>query len=170
MRFSKEKINELKAEIRIELVKSPDLSIMEIQEILCDNHSHKFDKNFVGKLKGKIHRERTHRYNSVTVFKELAKLEDLIRYGRQELVEVIFNKDDKYKPKEIINAFRTVIWAENMLLEAKLNAGIFGQARLRQEEETPLDPEQQDLLKRAIDHANERAGNFTKEHEQQNNN
>ena len=154
MKFSAEKINELKAEIRTELVKKPDLSIMEIQEILCHNHGHKFDKNFIGKLKGKIHRERAYRYNSVTVFEELAKLEDLVRYGRQELVGVIFNKDDEHRPKEVINAFRTVIWAENMLLEAKLNAGVFDQAKLRQEKEKPLDPEQQDLIRRAIDHAN----------------
>jgi len=150
MRFSKDKIHELKEKVRFEMVKNPNISILELQVVLRNDYGHRFDKNFIGKLKRKVHRERTIRLDFASVSEELAKLEDLYIYGKQELMKVIFNDDGKYKPSEIISAFKTVIWAGFTLFDAKLNAGIFDQTKRKQEREKPLTPEEQETVNRAI--------------------
>src|SRR3989344_6159471 len=125
MRFAKEKIHELKEKVRFEMVKDPHISIFALQGILRDTYHHNFDKNFIGKLKRKVHRERAVRYNFTSLNEELAKLEDLMNFGRQHLIDVLFDESGKYEPREIINAFRAVMWAAFTLFDAKLNSGIF---------------------------------------------
>ena len=166
MKFADEKIYELKEKVRFEMVKNPHISILELQAILSHDYGHRFDKNFIGKLKRKVHRERALRFNSASLNEELAKLEDLIQEARKPLMDIIFDDEHKYKPREIINAIRTVIWADNMLLESMLNAGVFEKTNKSQKKERPLTPEEQDLIKRAIDYANERADRYTRENEQ----
>lgn len=167
MRFSKEKLYELRERIRLEMVKDPNISIYQLQDILLPEYGRKFDKNFLAKLKRKIHRERAVRFNYVTVNEELAKIEDLIHCARPYLVDIIFNEEGKYNPREIISAFKAVVWGEMMLFDAMLNAGIFDRPQLP-EKEKPLTPEQQELIKKAIDYANDRAGEYRKSVEQNN--
>ncbi|HXK40689.1 MAG: hypothetical protein A3F15_01935 [Candidatus Wildermuthbacteria bacterium RIFCSPHIGHO2_12_FULL_40_12] len=151
MRFAKEKIHELKEKVRFEMVKNPHISILELQGILGYNYGHKFDKNFIGKLKRKVHRERAMRLNFVSLNEDIAVFEDLIRYGRQFLVDIVFNDDGKYTPMQIIAAFRNVIWAESTLIDMKLNCGTYQQVQHKTEKEKPLTPEQQENINRGLD-------------------
>jgi|SRR3989344_3092673 len=157
MRFAKEKINELKEKVRFEMVKNPNISILELQPILSDYYGHRFDKNFVGKLKRKVHRERALRLNFASLNHDIALFEELIRYGRQFLVDIVFNEEGKYTPMQIIAAFRNIIWAECTLIEMKLNCGIYQQAKQNQVKEKPLTKEQNDLLQKALNYAKGRA-------------
>lgn len=155
MRFSHEKIKELKNHIRFEMVKDPNISIFALQAVLRDTYKHNFDKNFIAKLKRKVHRERAVRYNFASLQEELAKLEDLMNYGRQHLIDILFDESDKYTPVQKIMAFRTVMWAAFTLLDAKLNSGIFN--RPTQEKERPLTKEEDDLMRKALNYATGRA-------------
>lgn len=148
MRFAKEKTQELKEKIRFEMVKNPNVSILELQVILRDTYSHNFDKNFIGKLKRKVHRERTVRYDFASLNEEIAKLEDLIRYGRKQLINAVFNKESKLR--EITNAFKTIAWGEFTLLDAKLNAGVFSRPQQSVKAE-PISPEQRESINRGLD-------------------
>ncbi|OGN22452.1 MAG: hypothetical protein A2915_00910 [Candidatus Yanofskybacteria bacterium RIFCSPLOWO2_01_FULL_41_34] len=143
-------MTELKNHIRFEMVKNPNVSILELQVVLRDTYHHNFDKNFIGKLKRKVHRERAVRYNFSSLNEELAKLEDLMHFGRQQLMDILFDESGKYKPSEIIYAFRAVMWGGFTLLEAKLNSGIFNRPQAP-EKEKPLSPEQQEAINRGID-------------------
>lgn len=153
MRFAKEKIHELKEKVRFEMVKNPHISILELQEILGDYYGHRFDKNFIAKLKRKVHRERALRLNFASLNNDVALFEELIRYGRQYLVDIVFNEQGKFTPMQIIAAFREIIKAESTLIEMKLNCGIYQQAKPKQVREEPLSAEEQEVLRRAIDFA-----------------
>ena len=152
MRFSHEKIYELKEKVRFEMTKSPHVSIVDLQQILSEYYGHRFDKNFVNRLKNKVHRERVLRLNFASLNENLAEMEDLCNFARYELVGIIFNESKQYKPSEIIAAFRTVFWAEMTLFEAKLNAGIFEKAKQNQMKEQPLTKEQSDLLQKSLNY------------------
>src|SRR3989344_2859315 len=128
MRFSKEKTHELKEKVRFEMVKNPHVSIVDLQQILSDYYGHRFDKNYVNKLK------------------------NLCNFARYELVGIVFNEEKKYKPSEIIAAFRTIFWAEVTLFEAKLNAGIFQKAKQNQTKEKPLTKEETELMNKALNY------------------
>lgn len=167
MRFAKEKLYELRERIRLEMVKDPDISIYQLQDILLPEYGRKFDKNFLAKLKRKVHRERAIRLNYITINDELAKIQDLIHCARPYLVDIVFNDDGRYKPRDIISAFRAVVWGEITLFDAMMNAGVFDRPQLP-EKEKPLTPEQEELLKKAIDYATYRADEYTKSVEQNN--
>ncbi|OGN03278.1 MAG: hypothetical protein A2655_00410 [Candidatus Yanofskybacteria bacterium RIFCSPHIGHO2_01_FULL_43_42] len=152
MRFSKEKTHELKEKVRFEMVKNPHVSIVDLQQILSDYYGHRFDKNYVNKLKNKVHRERVLRLDFASLNEDLAKLEDLCNFARYELVGIVFNEEKKYKPSEIIAAFRTIFWAEVTLFEAKLNAGIFQKAKQNQTKEKPLTKEETELMNKALNY------------------
>ena len=150
MRFSKEKIEELKQLVRIELVKNPSASIYTIQEELEKSCKHTFDKNFVAKLKRKVHRERAGLYNK-NIYYELAKLEDLIVYSKEVLMKIIFDEEDKYKARDIIKAVRAVMDMEFTLFDAMLNAGIFAKNEERSKEKRKkLTQKDKELIDEAI--------------------
>ena len=155
MRFSHEKIKELKNHIRFEMVKDPHVSIIELQTILGDTYHHTFDKNFIGKLKRKVHRERSVRFDFASLNVALAELEDTMNLGRQHLIDILFDETDKFTPAQKIMAFRAVMWAAFTLLDAKLNSGIFN--RPIKEKERPLTKEEDELLRKALNYATDRA-------------
>lgn len=135
MRFSKEKIEELKQLVRIELVKNPSASIYTIQEELEKSYNHTFDKNFLAKLKRKVHRERSNLFNE-NIYSELGQLQNIVRHARQILMEIIFDDEDKHKPSDKIRAFQVVLDAEITLFYAKLNAGIFEKQKKKEKKLT----------------------------------
>lgn len=122
MRLSKEKTREIVENVRREMVKNPHITIFELQDILCEKYNHIFDKNFLGKLKNKIHRERANRVNK-TLNYELACLEDTINEIAKILWKIIDNPDTSNR--DVISAIRELRSAKSMLLEAMFNAGIF---------------------------------------------
>src|SRR3989338_6544849 len=107
------------------MTRNPHVSILELQAIIGDTYHHTFDKNFIGKLKRKVHRERAVRYDFASLNVALAELEDLMNFGRQQLIDILFDESDKYTPAQKIISFRTVMWAAFTLFDAKLNSGIF---------------------------------------------
>ena len=103
----------------------------------------------MGKLKKKIHRERANQYKNADLITEIAKLEEFARIGRREIVGIAFNDGKKYHPKEIVNAYKTILWAESLLFEAKLNAGIFNKID-KEKKGSSLTPEQKELMHKAL--------------------
>ena len=156
MRLSKEKNRELLEVIRREMVKNPAATIFELQEALDKEYNHAFDKNFIGKLKNKIHRERAYRLHNSIVY-ELALFEDTINELCRILWEIFDNPNTNNREK--ISAIREIWSAKNRFLDAKLNAGIFRQqAEIKKDEE--LSPEDKALIKQAIGYATGRSEKF----------
>lgn len=149
MKYSEDKIAEIKERIRLELVKSPAISIVEIQSILSDNCGHIFDKNFIGKLKRKIHQERAYRYNSIDLHRVLAELEDAIKVLSRLLWKII--EDPESSNRDKISAIREIRSAKTMLLESLFNAGIFERKMGEMKLKTDLTPEQGQLLEEAVE-------------------
>ena len=156
MRLSKEKNRELLEVIRKEMVKNPAVTIFDLQEVLNKEYSHAFDKNFIGKLKNKIHRERAHRINNSIKY-ELALFEDMVDELCRILWEIVDNPDTNIRDR--IYAIREIWSAKNKLLDATLNAGVFEQD-VAVKKEAQLTPEDEALIKQAISYATGRAEKF----------
>ncbi len=135
MRFSKDKIEEIKQLVRIELVKNPSASIYNIQEELKKSYHHTFDKNFLAGLKRKVHRERSNLFNE-NIYSELGQLQNIVRHAREVLLGIVFDEDDKHKPSEKIRAVQAIIYTETTLFYAKLNAGIYEKQRKKEKKLT----------------------------------
>lgn len=140
MRLSKEKNLELLEGVRRQMVRNPDVTIFKLQELLSKQYNHAFDKNFIGKLKNKVHRERTHRVNK-TIGYELAHLEDTINVITEILWEIIDSPQTAVREK--ISAIRELRSARSMLFEAMLNAGVFERQLGNLKIEKKLSPEEE---------------------------
>src|SRR3989338_10512418 len=92
------------------MTRNPHVSILELQAIIGDTYHHTFDKNFIGKLKRKVHRERAVRFDFASLNIALAELEDLMNFGRQHLIDILFDETDKFTPAQKIMAFIAVMW------------------------------------------------------------
>lgn len=151
MRLSQEKNKEILESVRREMVVNPSVTIFELQDVLNQHYHHAFDKNFIGKLKNKIHRERAYRVNKRTVNYELALLEDTINETSKILWEIVNNPETSSREK--ISAIRELRSAKSAFLEAMLNAGVFEPqiGKIKQEEE--LSPETQEGIRRALSYA-----------------
>ncbi len=151
MRLSKEKTKELIEAIRGEIIKKPDATIFDIQQNLNLKYGHIYDKNFLGKLKNKIHKERSHRYNQITVRYEIAKLEDTVEELCRELWVII--DDEKSTSREKINAIREIRSSKSMLLETLFNSGIFEANANQPKKDGVLDEEEAKKIAQAISFA-----------------
>lgn len=151
MRLSKEKTKELLEAVRGELIKNPSVTIFDIQNSLNVRYGHIFDKNFLGKLKNKIHKERFQRYNKIVVQYELAKFEDTI----EGLCTLLWNivDDGKSTLREKINAMREIRSAKSALLETMFNSGIFENNFNKSKNEGELSPEEKEGISRALNFA-----------------
>ncbi|OHB23137.1 MAG: hypothetical protein A2939_01940 [Parcubacteria group bacterium RIFCSPLOWO2_01_FULL_48_18] len=151
MRLSKEKTKEITEAVRREIVKNPDVTIFEVQHNLNLHYEHIFDKNFIGKLKNKIHGERSYRYNQITVQYELAKFEDTIQELCNPLWAILENPNASNR--DVISATREIRSAKSMLLEAMFDSGIFERQLGRVKNNDKFSPEDEELLKQAFDYA-----------------
>jgi len=147
MRFSKDKIEELKEKVRVELVKNPNAGIYRIQNALQKAYGHIFDKNFVAKLKRKVHRERAGAWNQ-NIYTELGQLENIVICARPILADIVFDEDKNHKPSDRIKAFQAIMNMGFILFDAKRNAGIFEK---RKEPETKLTPDEVAELNKIIE-------------------
>lgn len=150
MRLGKEKTKEILGNVRREMVRNPDITIFELQDALNQRYQHTFDKNFIGKLKNKIHRERANRV-SRTIGYELACLEDTINENAKILWEVI--DSPKTSNREKMSAMRELRSAKIMLLDAMFNAGIFERQIGKITKEEKFSAKDKELLIRAFDNA-----------------
>lgn len=153
--FSSEKKLELLEAVRRELVRDPSASIYEIQDALNERYEHVFDKNFVAKLKNKVHRERARRTSNSIEF-ELARLEDTCIALRQRLWEIV--DDEATPPHVVVSAMREIRSVSHTLLEAMFNAGVFERQLGIIKGEGKLSDEDQVLLERAMNHVRGRVG------------
>lgn len=119
--YSKEKEREFIGKIRIILVKKPDATIFQVQEILAKNKV-KLDKNYVSKLIRKITQERANRYNNIAAKDAIAKFEDFIKTWEKELQDIINNPQSQ---KVKIAAIKQIIWQYERLLNMQFDAGVF---------------------------------------------
>jgi len=147
MRFSKEKIRELKEKIRLELVQKPNVSIYELQGILGRDYKHRFDKNFIAKLKKQIHDERG-LANRQNISAALSHLEDVVNEANKMLWEII--DDEKSSASTVIRAAKEIIWMYSKLFYIKLDAGAFEKPRERISGSSKLTPEKKAEMGRII--------------------
>lgn len=65
MRFSKEKIEKILADIRFCLVKKPNASIYFMQDFLEEKYGHQYSYDFINRLAKKVFQERAGEINRV---------------------------------------------------------------------------------------------------------
>lgn len=149
MMYSSEKKLELLEAVRREMVIDPTVSIYSIQEALHEQYGHTFDKNFVAKIKNKVHRERASRTRNSVAY-ELALLEDTSMQLKQKLWDIVENENTPAHVK--VSAIREIRSVSNTLLESMFNAGVFERQIGVIKGEGRLSEEDQVLLEKAIAH------------------
>jgi len=157
MRFSKEKENEIKSMVRLLLVRQPNLSMLQVQDALA-KQGLVFDRNYIGRVVKKIHDERSHRIDNQSLAREIAKFEDLYEALAHELWIMILDKT--LKASERNGAIRTLIDAHKSIFDKKFDAGIFEKQLGKLKVEETLSPEDEAIIKKAIDYATGRAKQF----------
>lgn len=148
MRFSKEKSNELLEEVRLEMVMNPSVTIFGLQDALREKHGRLFDKNYIAKLKNKIHRERANRVNK-TIGYEIASYEDTCNELKQPLWEII--DDENSSANDKISAIKAMLAVSNSFLDVMFNAGFMNRQIGVVREEKPLSKEDIALIERALE-------------------
>lgn len=116
MRLSREKIEQIKAEIKTFLAKNPKASSREISKALG------YDFKFINRLKNEIHREIVKKIESQTIVEEIGKFEILIEELTLKLWEIIINPATTNK--ERISAIKTLVGNYILLFEKKYESGI----------------------------------------------
>jgi hypothetical protein len=120
MRFSKEKIEEIKNQVRSCLARNPKASCREIAKIV--NH----DPKFINFLKNEIHLELSRAIAKECFSEEIAKFELLIIETSNHLWEILDNP--LAESGEKISAVKTLIGNYSLLLEKKIASGLLAQA------------------------------------------
>ena len=151
MRFGNDKTNELLENVRREMVMNPSITIFEIQDALQEKYRRVFDKNFIARLKNKIHRERTGRVHN-TIGYEIAMFEDTCIELKRPLWEII--DDEGSSTHDKISAIRGIRTISNDFLDVMFNAGFLTQQIGVVMEEKPLSNEQMELMEQAISWVN----------------
>lgn len=128
MRYSDEKNKEILTAVRQEMVSHPNASIFDIQEALAQKFKHTFDKDYVNKLKNKVHGERE-RFGRIHINESLAEMRDL----RDELSARLWETVNSQSASEAgkIKAIQTLWKVSNDFHESLANAGILGKDRNR---------------------------------------
>lgn len=121
---SEEKQKEYIALIRRLMVMNPSISILGIQSSLENSkHNLRLDKDYINKLKNKIHKERETRYNNYTVKKVLAKYQDELEELKLRLWSITNDKDSTKQEK--IMAIRETRASSKDMIDRLFDAGIF---------------------------------------------
>lgn len=173
-RYSKEKQDEIIARIRSFLVRKPDLTIREVQDLLAGSHqSMKLDKNYVGKLLNKIRKERTVRLNNYTVNVTLAKFEDEAEDLKARFYAIVTDRGEKQeimdkdgkptgtfawvrKPpshRDVTNALKEIRQTSIALFDKMFDSGVFERQVGNIRVEDKLSDEEEEKIKNAINFA-----------------
>ena len=142
MKLSKEKIEEVKKQIRRCLVEDSRASSQQIADKLG------YDRKFVWRLKKKIHEERAKRLDHYTVNKVLAEFQDEDYEFGKILWDIINNSESSIKEK--IMAIRELRNGNKELFDKMADAGIFIKKLGEVEIGKTLSDEEQDLITKAI--------------------
>lgn len=121
MSYGKEKQKEHLEMIREIMVYRPNVTIYKIKEVLEQNEV-KLDKDYINKLKNKIHAERALRYNNAAVNEAIAKFDDFINTLGKKLVTIQKSSKDEWAQMEaiklLVNNYKT-------LLNLQFDMGVF---------------------------------------------
>lgn len=142
MKFSKEKIEEVKKQIRRCLVEDSRASNQEIADKLG------YDRKFIWRLKEKIYKERAKRFDHYTVNTILANFQDK-DYEFCKILWKIIN-DSETTVKEKILAIRELRNSNRELFDKMADAGVFERKLGKLEIGKKLTPEEEALIKKAI--------------------
>lgn len=156
MRFSKDKSGELLESVRLEMVMNPSVTIFGLQDALREKYQRVFDKNYIAKLKNKIHRERARRV-SKSIEYEVASLEDTCKELKRPLWLII---EDEYAPVSTkISAIKAIFAISKLLLDVMLSAGIFKHQAGLVKKELHLSEKDKELIDRALGYVVGRSAN-----------
>lgn len=149
--YSEERKQEHISQIRRILVIKPDSSILDIKEALAkrDRKPLNLDKDYINKLVNKIRKERAKRLDHYTINKILAEFQDEIGELKRRLWIIITNPDSTEKNK--IAAVRELRTSSKDLFDKMFDAGVFKRKLGELEIGKKLTPEEEELLKKAID-------------------
>ena len=140
--------------IRSLIVRKPDLSILEVQQLLKDNKTHPLPlhKDYINKLLHKIRNERINRMNNRTVNFVLAEYEDEIISQKEKLWTIL--NDPNTTPSVKVSAIHEMREATKTIIEKMFDAGVFErQLGSLKAFAVQLNPDDEELIKKAIAHA-----------------
>jgi hypothetical protein len=119
--YAKEKQDELMEMIREILVIKPKASCEKIKAVLAQNGV-SLDKNYINKLKNKIHAERALRYNNAAVNEAIAQFDDFIKVMGKELLKIKKESTDEWARME---AVKLLVANYKALLNLQFDMGVF---------------------------------------------
>jgi hypothetical protein len=129
MRLSKEKIEQIKNEIKMCLVRNPKVSSREIAKILG------YDFKFINRLKNEVHQEIAESISHQTLQEEIGKFEVIIEDLAMELWSIIV--DSQATNTEKINAIKTLVSNYSLLFDKKFTAGLLTYKPAEEKKHTP---------------------------------
>lgn len=141
MKFSKEKIEQIKSEVRSYLARNPKASCRTIAQALG------YDFKFINWLKNEVHKELANSILHENLQEEIGKFELLIEETGEHLWEII--TDTTAEKKEKVNAIKTLIGNYSLLLEKKIASGFFSQ-KPKEEKKRYTPEELKDRLQQII--------------------
>ena len=147
--YSKEKQQEHISQIRRVLVIKPDSTILEVRAILIDQKIPlKLDKDYINRLVNKIRKERAKRLDHYTINKILVDFQDEVAELKRRLWVIITSPGNLERDK--IAAIRELRTSSKDLFDKMFDAGIFKRKLGELEIGKKLTPEEEDLIKKAI--------------------
>jgi len=150
--YSKEKQKEHMSQIRRILVMRPDVTILEVRELLQKQRKPlKLDKDYINRLVNKIRKERAKRMDYYTVNKVLAEFQDEIDELKRRLWMIINNPDSTYSEK--ITAIRELRNNSKDLFDKMFDAGVFERQIGKLKTEGELSEGDKELLRKALKYA-----------------
>jgi hypothetical protein len=155
-KYSKDKLQEIDAQIARLLATYPNMSAREIAETLFLDHA------FVCRRKNKIERANAETIRTMTVEQDLGGIMNFLNASLPVIAEIIFDEGEKddlgiwvrhpASNRDKINAMRVSLAGKMMLLDKKFEVGIFErQIGKIKTEKNDLSPEQLALIERGFE-------------------
>lgn len=154
MKFSKERIEEIKNEIKEKMIKNPNLSGLKIAKEMD------LDKDAVNRYIRQIRKEATEKINKSIIEDEIGKLEDEFNQVIFELWEIVKGPANH---KEKIAAINQIINSKKVLFNIKFDAGVFNRKLGELNIKDKLDEEERKLLNEALQYGTGKPSQDNKE-------
>lgn len=151
--YTTEQKDEFRSIVRSLVVRKPDLSIRQIQELLRDHPIRPIEigKDLVGKLAKEVHERRAERIDLYTVNEVLGKFEDEVTELKEILLGLIQSKTVSSMAKVV--AIKEYRQSSLALIDKMFDAGVFEKKLGTLELTRKLSEEESQLLDQAIEYA-----------------
>ena len=126
MLFRSNKTLEIKEKVKNYLIKNPIASTLEVAKNLG------YDKDFIYKLKEKIHHEASIKIYSHTLKSSLAELEDLTSEVSRILWNIVENKNSKNR--DVILSCKTIFEFRSLILDHRIKYNLFAEEKSNDKE------------------------------------